>query len=258
MTELFQVDGLRARPATEQGATPADDILRGLSLTVNAGEVHAIMGPNGSGKSTLGATLLGSPEYEVTGGSVHFQGDDVTEWPAEERAKAGMFLAFQYPQEIPGVSVIQFLRQALSARKGIDLSVLELRLATMDWMKRLGMDSSFVDRYLNEGFSGGEKKRNEIMQMAVLEPELAILDETDSGLDIDALRIVAQGIREVRTERPGMGVVLITHYQRLLDELQPDHVHILVDGRIVSSGGMELAEQLERDGYEAFKATADA
>jgi Fe-S cluster assembly ATP-binding protein len=169
------------------------------------------------------------------------------------RAKNGMFLAFQYPQEIPGVSVIQFLRQALSARKGIDLSVLELRLATMDWMKRLGMDSSFVDRYLNEGFSGGEKKRNEIMQMAILEPEIAILDETDSGLDIDALRIVAKGIREVRAARPTMGVVLITHYQRLLDELQPDHVHIMVEGRIVASGGMELAEQLERDGYEAFR-----
>ena len=255
MTELFQVDGLHARPTTEPGATPADDILRGLSLTVKAGEVHAIMGPNGSGKSTLGNTLLGSPEYEVTAGTINFQGDDVTEWPTEERAKAGMFLAFQYPQEIAGVSVIQFLRAALSARKGVDLSVLELRLATMEWMKRLGMDSSFVDRYLNEGFSGGEKKRNEIMQMAILEPELAILDETDSGLDIDALRIVAQGIREVRTERPGMGVVLITHYQRLLDEIEPDHVHILVDGRIVQSGGMELVEQLERDGYEAFKVT---
>ena len=255
MTELFQVDGLHARPTTEPGATPADDILRGLSLTVKAGEVHAIMGPNGSGKSTLGNTLLGSPEYEVTAGTINFQGDDVTEWPTEERAKAGMFLAFQDPQEIAGVSVIQFLRAALSARKGVDLSVLELRLATMEWMKRLGMDSSFVDRYLNEGFSGGEKKRNEIMQMAILEPELAILDETDSGLDIDALRIVAQGIREVRTERPGMGVVLITHYQRLLDEIEPDHVHILVDGRIVQSGGMELVEQLERDGYEAFKVT---
>ena len=250
------VDGLRARPTTEPGSEPGDDILRGLDLTVRAGEVHAIMGPNGSGKSTLGNALLGSPEYEVTAGSVHFNGDDVTEWPADERAKAGMFLAFQYPQEIPGVSVIQFLRQALSARKGLDLSVLELRLATMDWMKRLGMDSSFVDRYLNEGFSGGEKKRNEIMQMAILEPELAILDETDSGLDIDALRIVADGIRAVREERPGMGVVLITHYQRLLDEIQPDHVHILVDGRIVQSGGMELVEQLERDGYDAFKATA--
>ncbi|WP_133869626.1 Fe-S cluster assembly ATPase SufC [Ilumatobacter fluminis] len=256
MSELFRVDGLHARPATEPGVTPGDEILRGIDLTVQQGEVHAIMGPNGSGKSTLGTTLLGSPEYEVTAGSISFLGDDVTEWPTDERAKAGMFLAFQYPQEIAGVSVIQFLRQALSARKGIDLSVLELRLATMEWMGRLGMDSGFVDRYLNEGFSGGEKKRNEIMQMAILEPELAILDETDSGLDIDALRIVAKGIQEVRTERPNMGVVLITHYQRLLDELQPDHVHILVDGRIVQSGGMELAEQLERDGYEAFRATA--
>ncbi len=256
MSELFRVDGLHARPATEPGVTPGDEILRGIDLTVQQGEVHAIMGPNGSGKSTLGTTLLGSPEYEVTAGSISFLGDDVTEWPTDERAKAGMFLAFQYPQEIAGVSVIQFLRQALSARKGIDLSVLELRLATMEWMSRLGMDSGFVDRYLNEGFSGGEKKRNEIMQMAILEPELAILDETDSGLDIDALRIVAKGIQEVRTERPNMGVVLITHYQRLLDELQPDHVHILVDGRIVQSGGMELAEQLERDGYEAFRATA--
>ena len=246
---LFRVTDLHAQPAEGEHG----EILRGLDLTVNAGEIHAIMGPNGSGKSTLGTTLMGSPEYEVTAGSVHYLGDDVTDWPVDERAKAGMFLAFQYPQEIAGVSVIQFLRQALSARKGIDLSVLELRLATMDWMKRLGMDSSFVDRYLNEGFSGGEKKRNEIMQMAILEPELAILDETDSGLDIDALRIVAKGIREVRDERPTMGVVLITHYQRLLDELAPDHVHILVDGRIVASGGMELAEQLERDGYDGFK-----
>ena len=253
---LFRVEGLHARPATEPGATPADEILRGLDLTVQAGEVHAIMGPNGSGKSTLGTTLLGSPEYEVTAGSVQYHGDDITDWPPDERAKAGMFLAFQYPQEIPGVSVIQFLRQALSARKGIDLSVLELRLATMEWMKRLGMDSSFVDRYLNEGFSGGEKKRNEIMQMAILEPELAILDETDSGLDIDALRIVAKGITEVKAERPEMGVILITHYQRLLDEIRPDHVHILVGGRIVQSGGMELAEQLERDGYEAFRVPA--
>ncbi|HUF98179.1 MAG TPA: Fe-S cluster assembly ATPase SufC [Ilumatobacter sp.] len=254
MTALFRVDGLRARPSTEPGAPVANEILKGLDLTVQAGEVHAIMGPNGSGKSTLGNTLLGSPEYEVTAGSIHLLGDDVTGWPADERAKAGMFLAFQYPQEIAGVSVIQFLRQALSARKGVDLSVLELRLSTMEWMERLGIDSSFVDRYLNEGFSGGEKKRNEIMQMAVLEPVLAILDETDSGLDIDALRIVASGIRAVRDERPDMGVVLITHYQRLLDEIRPDHVHILVEGRIVASGGMELAEQLERDGYEAFKA----
>ena len=248
---LFRVENLHARPAESDHG----EILRGIDLVVEPGEIHAIMGPNGSGKSTLGAALMGSPEYEVTDGTVTLLDDDVTEWPVDERAKAGMFLAFQYPQEIAGVSVIQFLRQALSARKGIDLSVLELRLATMEWMQRLGMDSSFVDRYLNEGFSGGEKKRNEIMQMAILEPELAILDETDSGLDIDALRIVAKGIHEVRAERPEMGVVLITHYQRLLDELQPDHVHILVDGRIVESGGMELAEQLEREGYEAFRAT---
>ena len=263
--ELFRVEGLRARPADAQAGghaagAPARDaeggqaeILRGLDLVVREGEVHAIMGPNGSGKSTLAATLLGTPDYEVTGGRIVFKGNDVTDWPTDVRAKAGIFLAFQYPQEIAGVSVIQFLRTALSARKGMDLSVLELRLAAMDWMKRLGMDSSFVDRYLNEGFSGGEKKRNEIMQMAILEPELAILDETDSGLDIDALRIVARGIQEVRRDRPTLGIVLITHYQRLLDELRPDRVHVLVDGRIVASGGMEIAERLEREGYDAFR-----
>ncbi len=258
MAELFRVDGLWAAPtedAVSGGGSP-EPILRGLDLAIGAGEVHAIMGPNGSGKSTLASTLMGSPEYEVSAGTITFNGDDVTAWPADERAKAGMFLAFQYPQEIPGVSVIQFLRQALSARKGIDLSVLELRVAAMEWMQRLGMDSSFVDRYLNEGFSGGEKKRNEIMQLAILEPQLAILDETDSGLDIDALRIVAKGIHEVRADRPEMGVVLITHYQRLLDELAPDHVHVLMGGRIVTSGGMEIAETLERDGYEAYRELA--
>jgi Fe-S cluster assembly ATP-binding protein len=254
--ELFRVDGLRVRPAEPGPEGPLPEIIRGLDLTVGAGEIHAVMGPNGSGKSTLASALMGSPEYEVTAGTITFDGDEVGEWPADERAKAGMFLAFQYPQEIPGVSVIQFLRQALSARKGIDLSVLELRIAAMEWMERLGMDSSFVDRYLNEGFSGGEKKRNEIMQMAILEPELAILDETDSGLDIDSLRVVARGIREVRTERPTMSVVMITYYQRLLDEVEPDHVHILVDGRIVESGGIELAQQLEREGYESFRAGA--
>ena len=251
MSELFRIDDLHAKPAEAD-----TKILRGLSLTVNTGEVHAIMGPTGSGKSTLATTLLGAPEYEVTSGRIFYKGEDISLWATEVRAKAGIFLAFQYPQEIAGVSVIQFLRQALSARKGIDLSVLELRLSIIDWMKRLGMDSSFVDRYLNEGFSGGEKKRNEIMQMAILEPELAILDETDSGLDIDALRIVAQGIREVRQDRPEIGIVLITHYQRLLDEVKPDFVHILIDGRIVKSGSIELAAELEKNGYDAYRTGA--
>ena len=254
MTELFRISDLHARPVTED-TEPTDEILRGVSLSIAAGEIHAIMGPNGCGKSTLASTLLASPEYEVTSGDLFFKGDNITEWTTDVRAKSGIFLAFQYPQEIAGVSVIQFLRQSLSARKGIDLSILELRLSAMDWMKRLGMDSSFVDRYLNEGFSGGEKKRNEIMQMALLEPDFAVLDETDSGLDIDALRIVAKGIREVRVDRPNMGILLITHYQRLLDELQPDHVHIMIDGRIVKSGGMEVAAELEKNGYEAYKAT---
>jgi Fe-S cluster assembly ATP-binding protein len=254
VTELFRISDLHARPVTDD-TDPTDEILRGVTLSIAAGEVHAIMGPNGCGKSTLASTLLASPEYEITSGDLFFKGDNITEWTTDVRAKAGIFLAFQYPQEIAGVSVIQFLRQSLSARKGIDLSVLELRLSAMDWMKRLGMDSSFVDRYLNEGFSGGEKKRNEIMQMALLEPDFAVLDETDSGLDIDALRIVAKGIREVRVDRPNMGILLITHYQRLLDELQPDHVHIMIDGRIVKSGGMEVAAELEKNGYEAYKAT---
>jgi Fe-S cluster assembly ATP-binding protein len=253
MTELFRVEGLWARPAEPGPEGPVADIIRGLDLTVRPGEIHAIMGPNGSGKSTLASALMGSPEYEVTAGKVAFLGDDITDWPTDERAKAGMFLAFQYPQEIPGVSVVQFLRQALSARKGIDLSVLELRVSAMDWMERLGMDSSFVDRYLNEGFSGGEKKRNEIMQMAILEPQLAILDETDSGLDIDALRIVARGIGAVREDRPDLGVVLITHYQRLLDEVTPDVVHVMIDGRIVESGAMDVVERVEREGYDSYR-----
>ena len=246
MTELFRVDDLHAKPI--EGDT---EILRGLSLTVNEGEVHAIMGPNGSGKSTLANTLLASPEYQVVSGRVFYKGDDISQWPTDARAKAGIFLGFQYPQEIAGVSVIQFLRQALSARKGIDLSVLELRLSAMSWMKRLGMDSTFVDRYLNEGFSGGEKKRNEIMQMAILEPDLAILDETDSGLDIDALRDCARRV-EAATHESNLGVLAITHYVRLFEELKPDVVHIMVSGRIVASGGAELADQLDIDGYAAF------
>jgi Fe-S cluster assembly ATP-binding protein len=243
---LFVIDDLHV-------SVEGHEILRGVDLTVEGGEVHALMGPNGSGKSTLANTLLAAPDYEVTSGRVLFQGEDVTDWQTDVRAKAGLFLAHQYPEEIPGVSVINFLRQALSARKGIDLSVLELRLAIMEWMQRLEMDPSFADRYLNEGFSGGEKKRNEILQMAILEPELAVLDETDSGLDIDALRVVAQGVQEVRRDRPDLGVLLITHYQRILEHLEPDRVHILMDGRVVDSGGPELARRLEREGYEAWR-----
>ena len=246
MEPLFAIQGLHV-------AADGAEILKGVDLEVRPGEVHALMGPNGSGKSTLANTLLGHPDYEVTAGTLRFKGEDITEWPTEARGKAGIFLAFQYPQEIPGVSVVQFLRQALSARKGIDLSVLELRVAIMEWMGRLGIDPSFGDRYLNEGFSGGEKKRNEILQMAILEPEFAVLDETDSGLDIDALRVVASGVQEVRKDRGELGVLLITHYQRILRYLQPDHVHILVDGRIVDSGGPELAERLEREGYDAWR-----
>ncbi len=243
---LFSVEHLHVR---------ADDaeILRGVDLSIQPGEVHALMGPNGCGKSTLATSLLGSPEYEVTEGAIRLKGDDITDWDIDVRAKAGLFLAFQYPQEVPGVSVRNFLRQALSERKGIDLSMLELRLAIREWLERLGMDPDFEERYLNEGFSGGEKKRNEILQMAILEPEMAILDETDSGLDIDALRIVGDGVEEIRKDRPEMGVLAITHYQRLLDHLRPDVVHLMVDGRIVESGGPELARRIEAEGYEAWR-----
>ena len=249
---LFTIEDLHVSTAPERGDA-AVPILKGVDLQIRAGEVHALMGPNGSGKSTLASALLGSPEYQVTSGRILFKGDDITDWPADVRGKAGMFLAFQYPQEFAGVSVLNFLRQALSARKGIDLSMLELRLAIMEWMERLEMDPAFADRYLNEGFSGGEKKRNEILKMAILEPEIAILDETDSGLDIDALRVVAKGVNEVRTARPDLGVLVITHYQRLLDHLTPDVVHILFDGRVVATGGPELARQLETEGYDAWR-----
>jgi Fe-S cluster assembly ATP-binding protein len=244
---LFEIQNLHV-------AAQGTEILKGVDLVVRPGEIHALMGPNGSGKSTLANALLGSPDHRVTSGRVLFKGEDVTDWAPDVRGKAGMFLAFQYPEEIPGVPIAQFLRQALSARRGMDMSVLELRLSIMEWMEKLGMDPSFGDRYLNEGFSGGEKKRNEILQMAIMEPEMAILDETDSGLDIDALRVVAKGVQEVRTARPELGVLLITHYQRILSELRPDRVHILIGGRVVDSGGPELANRLEEEGYDAWRA----
>ena len=230
------------------------EILKGVNLTVDRGKIHALMGPNGSGKSTLASVLMGNPEYEVTQGRILYQGEDVTEAPPTDRGAAGMFLAFQHPEAIPGVSVMQFLRQALSNRTGVDLTVLELRLKVMDAMKELDMESSFADRYLNEGFSGGERKRNEILQMAVLEPELAIMDETDSGLDIDALRTVAEGVNKLTT--PERGFLIITHYQRLLEYIAPHHVHIFMDGQIIESGGPELAVRLENEGYESFKPDA--
>jgi len=232
-------------------------ILHGVSLAVGEGEVHALMGPNGSGKSTLATTLLANPAYEITEGRILLSGDDITAEGPDERAARGLFLGFQHPEEIPGVSVLNFLRQAMSRRTGIDdFSVLEVRLKLLEWTKRLGMDTRFTERYLNEGFSGGEKKRNEVLQMALLEPVVAVLDETDSGLDIDALRDVGAGIAEVRTTRPGLAVLAITHYQRLLEHLVPDRVHVLVDGRIVATGGPELAAEVESRGFEAFRSTA--
>ena len=227
-------------------------ILNGISLTVRAGEVHAIMGPNGSGKSTLAQVLAGHPAYEVTGGSVTFDGQDLLEMEAEARAQAGVFLAFQYPIEIPGVSNAYFLRAAYNemrkARGEEEVDPLEFLDVVEEKAKLVEMDPSFLNRSVNTGFSGGEKKRNEILQMAVLEPKLAILDETDSGLDIDALRIVAAGVNSLK--RPDRATVVVTHYQRLLNYIIPDYVHVLAGGRIIKSGGKELALELEAKGYD--------
>ena len=231
-----------------------NEILKGVDLTVSQGEVHALMGPNGSGKSTLAYSLMGHPNYEVTGGEVLFDGQDVLELEPDERARLGIFLAFQYPVSIPGVSVANFLRTAINAQrkaknpedKGI--AVPEFRKMLKEKMDLLQMDHSFAGRYLNEGFSGGEKKRAEILQLAALEPQIAILDETDSGLDIDALRTVSEGVNALRG--PDLGVLVITHYQRILNYIKPDFVHIMLDGRIVESGGPDLALQLEEQGYD--------
>jgi Fe-S cluster assembly ATP-binding protein len=240
-------------------AVDGNEILRGVSLDIGAGELHALMGPNGSGKSTLAKTLLADPGYQVTAGRIRANGEDVTALSTAERAARGLFLGFQHPAEIPGVSVLNFLRQAMAARQGIqDLSVLEVRMALLDWTKRLGTDDRFAERYLNEGFSGGEKKRNEILQMALLEPDVAVLDETDSGLDIDALHVVARGIEAVRAGRPALGILLITHYRRILEHLTPDRVHILLHGRIVASGGPEIADRVEREGFDGIRREAEA
>ena len=234
-------------------AVEGKPILKGLSLAVNKGEVHALMGPNGSGKSTLANALMGNPKYEITSGSIVLNGVDVLEMSPDERGRKGLFLAFQYPTAIPGVSVANFLRMALTARRkemGIEkpLPPKEFRTLVKEKMALLKMDDSFAARYINDGFSGGEKKRAEILQMAVLQPEIAILDETDSGLDIDALRIVSEGVNAL--SGPNLGVLLITHYQRILNYIKPQFVHVLVDGRIVKSGGPELAHELEAQGYD--------
>ena len=248
---MLEIRNLHARVATHQ-------ILRGIDLTVKAGEVHAIMGPNGSGKSTLAQVLAGHPAYAVTAGTIHLQGKDLTELQPEERAQAGVFLAFQYPVEIRGVTNAYFLRSALNAiRKArgqeeldpVDfLEVLDQKLKTIGW------DDSLMNRAVNEGFSGGEKKRNEILQLAVLEPKLAILDETDSGLDIDALKTVAEAVNRLRAK--DRAFVVVTHYQRLLNYIVPDHVHVLADGRIVRSGGKDLALELEAKGYDWIREPA--
>ena len=226
-------------------------ILRGVDLTVEAGKIHALMGPNGSGKSTLAYALAGHPRYRVTGGKVTFKGEDVLALTADERARMGMFLAMQYPVEGPGVLVTNFLRTAMNAVRGEDIPVREFAKDLREQMRLLDMDPRFAERNLNEGFSGGEKKRHEILQMALLRPELAILDETDSGLDVDALRVVAEGVNRLRG--PELGVLLITHYTRILRYISPDVVHVMVDGRVVQSGGPELADQLEAEGYERWR-----
>jgi Fe-S cluster assembly ATP-binding protein len=238
------------------------EILKGLNLQVNKGEVHAIMGPNGSGKSTLAHVLMGHPAYEVTGGEVIFKGEEVLELEPDERSRLGLFLAFQYPAAIPGVTVANFLRMAVNAHRRDDdgnenpIRIPEFRKLLQESMEQLKIDRSMTSRYLNDGFSGGEKKRMEMLQMAMLRPEIAILDETDSGLDIDALRIVADGVNSL--VGPDMGTLVITHYSRLLRYIKPQHVHVLVDGRIVRSGGPEVADELERDGYAPYGVVEEA
>jgi Fe-S cluster assembly ATP-binding protein len=228
------------------------EILKGIDLTVRQGETHAIMGPNGSGKSTLSNVIMGRPGYVVTAGKVVFQGEDITLLTADQRAKRGLFLAMQYPVEVPGVSVVNFLRTAYTAVKGGQTSALAFRKHMKEKMEVLGVEDAMVARYVNQGFSGGEKKRNEILQLAVLEPQIAILDETDSGLDIDSLKTVATGIAQL--VGPDLGILLITHYQRILNYITPDFVHVMIDGRIVKEGGKELAQELEAKGYEGVRA----
>jgi Fe-S cluster assembly ATP-binding protein len=228
------------------------EILRGVDLSIDRGEIHALMGPNGSGKSTLANTLLGHPAYEITEGTITFLGEDITEAEPHERAKAGLFLAFQYPVAIPGVSVANFLRMAINAKREEPIGVKEFREQLRRATELLDVERDFTSRHLNEGFSGGEKKRAEILQMAMLGPHIAILDETDSGLDIDALRTVAEGVGRLHAQQ-GLGALIITHYQRILHYIKPQFVHVMIDGRLVLEGGVELVERLESEGYDRIR-----
>jgi Fe-S cluster assembly ATP-binding protein len=232
--------------------TEEREILRGVDLAIAKGEIHALMGPNGSGKSTLANTIMGHPAYEVTEGSILFRGEDITAADPDERAKAGLFLAFQYPVAIPGVSVANFLRMAINTKREEPIDMKSFRGRLEHAVNLLDVDRSFTSRHLNDGFSGGEKKRAEILQMAMLEPEIAVLDETDSGLDIDALRTVAEGVTKLHSEQ-GLGALIITHYQRILHYIRPQFVHVMMDGRLVMEGGEELVERLEREGYERIR-----
>jgi Fe-S cluster assembly ATP-binding protein len=232
--------------------TEEREILRGVDLSVRTGELHALLGPNGSGKSTLANTIMGHPSYEVTEGQILFDGQEINELSTHERAKLGLFLAFQYPVAVPGVSVANFLRMALNAQREEPIKVKEFGEQLGHAVQLLDVDRAFTSRHLNDGFSGGEKKRAEILQMAMLRPQIAVLDETDSGLDIDALRTVAEGVAKLHAEQ-GLGALIITHYQRILDHVRPQFVHILIDGRIVMRGGPELVERLEREGYDPIR-----
>ena len=242
---ILELRDLKVSVVSGQSETP---IIKGVSLIIRPGEVHALMGPNGSGKSTLAGAVAGNPTYRVSGGQVLFKGEDVTALSADKRARLGMFLSFQYPTAIPGVTMVNFLREALKARRGAEVPAREFLQELRATLKLLKMDEEFARRYVNDGFSGGEKKRAEILQLGMLKPELAMLDETDSGLDVDALRTVAEGVETLRT--PQMGVLIITHYQRILNYITPDFVHVLVGGRIVRSGDAALARSIEAEGYD--------